>query len=161
MNPSFDKCYFTEGVNDIAFLVASKRFVRIGSTWFVRFLNGELHVAGDGACFGCDRLASCGTTELRKAEELPRLSERHFRRLWDAYEDRGEEGLVDRRRDRSEFVSGSRRGGGVVGEAFRTRYFGFRVKRFPRADRGTGNDAPACSRDTYHGPVAWGATTPR
>ena len=30
-----------------------------------------------------------------KAGELPGLSERHFRRLRDAYEDRGEEGLVD------------------------------------------------------------------
>ena len=57
-----------------------------------------------------------------KAGELPGLSERHLR---DAYEDRGEEGLVDRRRGRSEFVSGSRRGSGGLAEAFRDAVFRF------------------------------------
>jgi Helix-turn-helix domain len=56
-----------------------------------------------------------GRVSCVTAGELQGLSERHFRRLRDAYEDRGEEGLVDRRRGRSEFVSGSRRGGGVIG----------------------------------------------
>ena len=37
-----------------------------------------------------------------------------------------------------------------LAEAFRTRYFGFRVKHF----REQIVVAPACSRDAYHGPVA-------
>jgi transposase len=39
-----------------------------------------------------------GRLSCVEAGELLGLSERHFRRLRDAYEDRGEEGLVDRRR---------------------------------------------------------------
>jgi hypothetical protein len=54
-----------------------------------------------------------------KAGELPGLSERHLR---DAYEGRGEEGLVART---SEFVSGSRRGSGGLAEAFRDALFRF------------------------------------
>ena len=71
-----------------------------------------------------------GLLSCVKAGELAGLSERHFRRLRDAYEDRGEEGLVDRRRGR---VSSSRVLDAEVewlAEAFRTRYFGFRVKHF-------------------------------
>src|SRR3984957_18789179 len=41
-----------------------------------------------------------GRLSCVEAGELLGLSERHFRRLRDAYEDRGEEGLVDRRRGR-------------------------------------------------------------
>jgi hypothetical protein len=55
-----------------------------------------------------------GRLSCVEAGELPGLSERHFRRLRDAYEDRGEEGLVDVGED-DEFVSGSRRGSGRVG----------------------------------------------
>src|SRR5271163_1787615 len=46
-----------------------------------------------------------GRLSCVEAGELLGLSERHFRRLRDAYADRGEEGLVDRRRGR---VSSSR-----------------------------------------------------
>ena len=49
---------------------------------------------------------SCG-----EAAELLGLSERHFRRLRDAYEAEGVEGLVDRRRGR---VSGRRADGRFV-----------------------------------------------
>ena len=58
------------------------------------------------------------------------MSERHFRRLRDVYEESGPEGLIDRRRGRAngrrapvdeiEWVLGS----------FRTRYFDFRIKHF-------------------------------
>ena len=46
-----------------------------------------------------------GRLSCVEAGELLGLSERHFRRLRDAYEERGEEELVDRRRGR---VSSSR-----------------------------------------------------
>jgi hypothetical protein len=64
------------------------------------------------------------------AGELLGLSERHFRRLRDAYEDRGEEGLVDRRRGR---VSSSRipeAEAEWLAEMFRARYFDFTAKHF-------------------------------
>jgi hypothetical protein len=65
-----------------------------------------------------------------EAGELLGLSERHFRRLRDAYEERGEEGLLDRRRGR---VSG--RGAleeeiAWTAETFRMRYFDFTAKHF-------------------------------
>jgi hypothetical protein len=65
-----------------------------------------------------------------EAGELLGLSERHFRRLRDAYEERGEEGLVDHRRGR---VSG--RGAleeeiAWTADTFRSRYFDFTVKHF-------------------------------
>src|SRR5581483_5245881 len=64
------------------------------------------------------------------------MSERHFRRLRDAYEAEGAEGLVDRRRGRA-----SGRGAGVdeiewVVEAFTTRYFDFNAKHFHEAIAG-------------------------
>ena len=58
------------------------------------------------------------------------LSERHFRRLRDAHEERGEEGLIDRRRGR---VSTRRAGETEISwvlEMFRARYFDFRIKHF-------------------------------
>src|SRR5271163_2010989 len=64
------------------------------------------------------------------AGEFLGLTERHIRRSREAYENRGEEGLVDRRRGR---VSSSRVPDAEaewLAEAFRTRYFGFRVKHF-------------------------------
>src|SRR3954463_15323840 len=71
-----------------------------------------------------------------EAAELLGMSERHFRRLRDAYEERGAEGIVDRRRGR-----GSGRGGPgdraawVVGK-FRTRSFYFTAKHFHEAIQG-------------------------
>ena len=71
-----------------------------------------------------------GRLSCVEAGELLGLSERHFRRLRDAYEDRGEEGLVDRRRGR---VSSSRvpeAEAEWLAEMFRTRYFDFTTKHF-------------------------------
>jgi len=71
---------------------------------------------------------SCG-----EAGELLGLSERHFRRLRDAYEVRGAEGLVDRRRGRA---SGRRAPVDEIAwvvEEFRTRYFDFTAKHFHEA----------------------------
>src|SRR4051794_25499411 len=63
-----------------------------------------------------------------EAAELLGMSERHFRRLRDAYEAHGAEGIVDRRRGRAS----SRRAGvdevAWVVEEFRTRYFDFTAK---------------------------------
>src|SRR4051794_41966369 len=64
------------------------------------------------------------------AAELLGMSERHFRRLRDAYEAHGAEGIVDRRRGRA---SGRRAGGGEiawVGEGVRTPHFPFTGKHF-------------------------------
>src|SRR4051794_30511614 len=63
-----------------------------------------------------------------EAAELLGMSERHFRWLRDAYEERGAEGIVDRRRGRA---SGRRAPVDEVAwvvEAFRTRYFDFTAK---------------------------------
>src|SRR5277367_3687202 len=75
-------------------------------------------------------LHRAGRLSCVEAGELLGLSERHFRRLRDAYEDRGEEGLVDRRRGR---VSSSRLPEAEaewLAEMFRTRYFDFTAKHF-------------------------------
>ena len=58
------------------------------------------------------------------------LSERHFRRLRDAYEDRGEEGLVDRRRGRVSSARVPDAEAEWLAEMFRTRYFDFTAKHF-------------------------------
>jgi hypothetical protein len=71
-----------------------------------------------------------------EAAELLGMSERHFRRLRDAYEAHGAEGIVDRRRGR---VSGRRAGVDEIAwviEAFRTRYFDFTPKHFHEAIQG-------------------------
>src|SRR3954470_8982975 len=71
------------------------------------------------------RKLSCG-----EAGALLGMSERHFRRLRDAYEAHGAEGIVDRRRGRT---SGRRAGVDEIEwgiEEFRTRYFDFTAKHF-------------------------------
>src|SRR3954471_23138299 len=71
-----------------------------------------------------------------EAGALLGMSERHFRRLRDAYEARGAEGLVDPRRGRA---SGRRAGGDEIAwvvEEFRTRYFDFTAKHFHEAIQG-------------------------
>ena len=63
-----------------------------------------------------------------EAGALLGMSERHFRRLRDAYEAHGAEGIVDRRRGRA---SGRRAPVDEVAwvvEEFRTRYFDFTAK---------------------------------
>ena len=71
---------------------------------------------------------SCG-----EAAEMIGISERHFRRLRDAYEADGAEGLVDGRRSRA---SGRRAPVDEIEwtiEEFRTRYFDFTAKHFHEA----------------------------
>jgi hypothetical protein len=71
-----------------------------------------------------------------EAAELLGMSERHFRRLRDAYEERGAEGIIDRRRGRA---SGRRAGVDEIAwviEAFRTRSFDFTAKHFHEAIHG-------------------------
>jgi transposase len=74
-----------------------------------------------------------GRLSMMEAAELVGVSERHFRRLRDRYEEEGAEGLIDRRRGR---VSGRRiavdRIEWVV-EQYRTRYFDFTAKHFHEA----------------------------
>jgi hypothetical protein len=71
-----------------------------------------------------------------EAGELLGMSERHFRRLRDAYEADGKEGIIDRRRGRA---SGRRAGVDEIAwviEQFRTRYFDFTAKHFHEAIHG-------------------------
>jgi len=65
-----------------------------------------------------------------EAGELLGMSERHFRRLRDAYEERGEEGLIDHRRGRASGRGAVEEEIAWTAEAFRTRYFDFTVKHF-------------------------------
>ena len=71
-----------------------------------------------------------GNLTCVKASEFLGMSERHFRRLRDAYEAHGAEGLIDRRRGRA---SGRRAPVDQVEwvlEEFATKYFDFTVKHF-------------------------------
>src|SRR5215216_2871104 len=65
------------------------------------------------------------------AAELLGMSERHFRRLRDAYEERGAEGIVDRRRGRASGRRAPVDEVAWVGEEFRTRYFDFTANSRP------------------------------
>src|SRR4051794_14078821 len=68
-----------------------------------------------------------------EAGALLGMSERHFRRLREAYEERGAEGIIDRRRGRT---SGRRAGVDEIAwvvEEFPTRYFDFTAKHFHEA----------------------------
>jgi AraC-like DNA-binding protein len=60
-----------------------------------------------------------------EAGALLGMSERHFRRLRDAYEEQGAEGIIDRRRGRESGRRASVDEIAWVIEAFRTRYFDF------------------------------------
>ena len=64
------------------------------------------------------------------------MSERHFRRLRDAYEERGAEGIVDRRRGRASGRRAPLDEVAWVVEEFRTRYFDFTAKHFHEAIQG-------------------------
>jgi Winged helix-turn helix len=85
----------------------------------------------DALCRHRAKQLSC----VEAAQELG-MSERHFRRLRDAYAVEGAEGLVDHRRGRA---SGRRAGAAeiafVTGE-FRSRYFDFTASHFHEALRG-------------------------
>jgi transposase InsO family protein len=65
-----------------------------------------------------------------EAGELLGLSERHFRRLRDAYEERGEEGLIDRRRGRGSGHGALEDEIAWTADTFRSRYFDFTIKHF-------------------------------
>ena len=71
-----------------------------------------------------------GRLSCVEAGELLGLSERHFRRLRDAYEDRGAEGLVDHRRGRVSSRRVPDAEAEWLAEMFRTRYFDFTAKHF-------------------------------
>src|SRR3982750_3395270 len=93
----------------------------------------EVRMARIIDAIGLHQARKCGGVA---AAELLGMSERHFRRLRDAYEAHGAEGIIDRRRGRT---SGRRGGvgegtGGV--EEFRTRYFDFPAKHFHEAVHG-------------------------
>jgi len=77
-----------------------------------------------------------GKLSCLEAAELLGVSERHFRRLRDAYEAKGAEGIIDRRRGRA---SGRRAPLDEIEwviEQFRTRYFDFTAKHFHEAMAG-------------------------
>jgi hypothetical protein len=65
-----------------------------------------------------------------EAGELLGMSERHFRRLRDAYEEDGEAGLVDRRRGRRSGLRALEDEIAWTADTFRTRYFDFTIKHF-------------------------------
>src|ERR1700721_752158 len=71
-----------------------------------------------------------GRLSCVEAGELLGLSERHFRRLRDAYEDRGEEGLVDRRRGRGSSARVADEEADWLGGMFGERFFDFTTKHF-------------------------------
>src|SRR4051794_36286010 len=71
-----------------------------------------------------------------EAAELLGMSERHFRRLRDAYEAHGAEGIIDRRRGRASGRRAPGDEGAGGGEGVRTRYFDFTAKHFHEAIQG-------------------------
>src|SRR3954467_5702658 len=71
-----------------------------------------------------------------EAAELLGMSERHFRRLRDAYEERGAEGIVDRRRGRASGRRAPVDEVGWGGGESPTRSFDFTAKHFHEAVRG-------------------------
>lgn len=74
-----------------------------------------------------------GQLSCLEAAELLGMSERHFRRLRDAYEAKGAEGIIDKRRGRA---SGRRAPVDEIEwvlDEFRTRYFDFTAKHFHEA----------------------------
>jgi len=75
-------------------------------------------------------LHRAGRLNCVEAAKLLGLSERHFRRLRDAYEDRGGEGLIDRRRGRVSSARVPDEEAQWLAEMFRTRYFDFTAKHF-------------------------------
>jgi len=73
-----------------------------------------------------------------EAAELLGLSERHFRRLRDAYLEGGAEAIIDKRRGRAASNKVSAAIGDWVAEQYRTKYFDFTAKHFHEALRKDG-----------------------
>jgi hypothetical protein len=96
------------------------------------FWIGGSHVAGgsDGACFGCDQVASSEAFELRGRRGASWDERAHFRRLRDAYEERGEEGLIDRRRGWTSGLRALEDEIAWTADTFQTRYFDSTIKHF-------------------------------
>jgi len=65
-----------------------------------------------------------------EAGELLRVNESHSRRLWGAFEKRGEDGLIDRRRGRVRSRAADDAEAAWVAEMFRTRYFALGIVHF-------------------------------
>jgi hypothetical protein len=79
-----------------------------------------------------------------EAGELLAMSERHCRRLRNAYEERGEEGLIDRRRGQTRGRRALEDAIAATVDTFKTRYFDFTIKHFHEQARGRtmGNGKP-------------------
>lgn len=73
-----------------------------------------------------------------EAAELLGISERHFRRLRDAYLEGGAEAIIDKRRGRAASNKVSAAIGDWVAEQYRTKYFDFTAKHFHEALRKDG-----------------------
>lgn len=78
------------------------------------------------------RVRRGGLSRAAAAEALG-LSERHSRRLYDAYEDGGPGAIIDRRRGRAAANKAPLDVVDWVEEQFRTRYFDFNAKHFHEA----------------------------
>jgi len=96
------------------------------------FWIGGPYVAGgsDGACFECDQFVSGVTLEFCRSGRLLWFSEGLFWRLRDAFEERGEDGLICRRRGRVSARASDEAEAAWVAEMSRTRYFVVRTKHF-------------------------------
>lgn len=95
-------------------------------------MEAEIRMARLVAAFG--KVRSGGLSRVAAAELLG-LSERHFRRLYDAYEAEGPGAIMDRRRGRAAFNKAPDRVADWVEEQYRARYFDFSAKHFHEALR--------------------------
>ena len=79
-----------------------------------------------------DAIAShrAGRLNCVQAWELLGFIERHFRRMRDAFEARGEDALIDRRRGRIRARAADEAEAAWVAEMFRPRYFDVPIKHF-------------------------------
>ena len=104
-----------------------------------------------------DAIDSHHAGRLRCVEEgeFLDLSERHFRRLRDAYEERGEEGVIDRQRGRVSGPLAGKTGIAWAMDMFRTRYFDFRIKHFHEQIHD--HDKPMACGKPFRRSYAWPA----
>lgn len=90
-------------------------------------MEAEIRMARLVEAFG--RVRRGGLSRAAAAQALG-LSERHFRRLYDAYAEGGAEAIVDRRRGRAASNAAPQDVVDWVEEQYRTRYFDFNAKHF-------------------------------
>ena len=86
-----------------------------------------------------------------EAGELLGMSERHFRRLRDAFDEGGEEGLVDRRRGRANGQRAPVDEIEWVLKEFTTRYFDFTARHFHEKLSGQ----PMAGGDVFKRSYSW------